>query len=457
MTVSLRLAEWLAALDWAQAPPATRELAVLRLLDTTGLLLGAGNAPAAAMIRGRAASAGSGRASIVGRLQPVSAGAAALAHGVIAHCLDYDDTLPESVVHPGSVVVPVALAVGEEAGASGRDILTAIVGGYEVAARLAQVGGTGFHARGFHASGIFAPIAAAYTAARLLRLRPAAMASAAGLAASMSGGLLAFIEDGSWSKWLHLGWGGHGGVLAAQLAADGFRGPHGALDGRHNLFAAFLSGTKGEPAAAATDLGTRWAGDTARFKYYPCAHVIQPYIDLALDLRRAHGIEAAQVTAVHCTVAPWAVPIVCEPAAAKIQPRAVIEAIASLRFNVAAALACGRVGLEILEEPTWRRPDIVELSRRVGYAADPALSGFAARLEIELAGGARLAARVDGASPPDAARLHRKFRELAARGLPDADATGLERAIATFADASDATPVGTALRAAGRADPSATN
>lgn len=460
MTVSQQLAEWLAALDWPRVPPATRELTVLRLLDTTGLLLGAAGTPAAVMIRERAAAsfspgggAGGGQsgivgASVVGRAQPVSASAAALAHGVIAHCLDYDDTLPDSVVHPGSAVVPVALAVGEEVGASGRDILTAIAGGYEIAARLAQIGGTAFHARGFHASGIFAPVAAAYTAGRLLRLPPAAMASAAGLAASMSGGLLAFIEDGSWSKWLHLGWGGHGGILAAQLAADGFRGPQGALDGRHNLFAAFLFGTATEPAAAVKDLGTHWAGDTARFKYYPCAHVIQPYIDLALDLRRAHAIDPAEVTAVRCTVAPWAVPIVCEPAAAKIQPHSVVEAIASLRFNVAAALALGRAGLELLEEPTWQRQDIVELSRRTGYTVDPALTGFAARLDIELTGGRHHAGRVDGAAPPDAGRLRLKFRALAARALPNAQMSGLEQAIATFADASDAAPVGTALRAA---------
>lgn len=448
MTLSLRLAEWLAALDWSHVPAATRELAVLRVLDTTGLVLGAAHAPAAALVRERAlASGGHGRSSLVGHAQPLSAGWTALAHGVIAHCLDYDDTLPESVVHPGSVVVPVALAIGEDVGASGRDILTAIVGGYEIAARLAQLGGTKFHARGFHASGIFAPLAAAYTAARLLRLPSATTASAAGLAASMSGGLLAFIEDGSWSKWLHLGWGGLGGITAAQLAVGGFRGPQGALDGRHNLFAAFLAGTAVEPAAALSDLGTRWVGDSARFKYYPCAHVIQPYIDLALDLRRAHSMTPAAIRSVRCIVAPWAVPIVCEPADAKLQPKAGIDAIASLRFNVAAALVDGKVGLAILEEATWARREIVDLARRTSYTVDPALTGFAARLEIELADGARHERATTGAAAPDPERLRRKFRELAARALPGDHVARLERAITTFAEATDAAEIGDALRA----------
>lgn len=447
MSLSLRLAEWLAALECSAVPPASRDLATLRVLDTVGLLLGASDAPVAAMLRERVAtSGGPGRSTVVGQTTTTSAGWAALANGAIAHSLDFDDTLPDSVVHPGSVVVPVALAVGEEVGATGREILTAIAGAYEITARLAQLGGTKFHARGFHASGIFAPLAAAYTAARLLRLPPATMAAAAGLAASMSGGLLAFIEDGSWSKWLHLGWGGFGGILAAQLAAGGFRGPHGALDGRHNLFAAFVGEANVAAGDALAELGGRWIGDTARFKYYPCAHVIQPYIDLALDVRQTHAIEPSTVMVVRCTVAPWAVPIVCEPAEAKVQPKSVVDAIASLRFNIAAALMDGALGLEILDEKTWRRADLIALSQRVTYIIDPALTGFAARIEIELDNGSRITREAAGAAPPDPERLRRKFRALAARVLPDERVTELERAVAGLNDAMDPTNIGASLR-----------
>ncbi|MYF85084.1 MAG: MmgE/PrpD family protein, partial [Rhodospirillaceae bacterium] len=70
----------------------------------------------------------------------------------------------------------------------------------------------------------------------------AAIANAFGLAGSMAGGLMAFVADGSWSKWLHAGWAAHGGIVAAQMAAEGFRGPAGVLDGRHNLYAALLAG-----------------------------------------------------------------------------------------------------------------------------------------------------------------------------------------------------------------------
>ena len=446
--LSLRLAEWLAALEWPAVPPRQRELASLRVLDTVGLLLGACAGPPAMIVRERARQSGQGgRSSIVGSGVSVSAGWAALANGVIAHSLDFDDTFPDSVVHPGSVIVPVALAVGEETGASGRDILTAIAGAYEIAARLAQIGGTQFHARGFHASGIFAPLAAAFAAGRLMRLPAASIASAVGLAASMSGGLLAFTADGAWSKWLHLGWGGMGGILAAQLAGAGFRGPMGALDGRHNLYASFLAGTTPSIDRADAELGTRWNGDSALFKYYPCAHVIQPYLDLALALRRAHAINPATVRAVRCAVAPWAVTIVCEPAAEKLHPKSVVEAIASLRLCVAAALVDGNVGIELLDEGSWRRADLLAMAQRVDYVADPALAGFAARLEIEMQDGTRCAQAGD-ASVPDGERLGAKFRALALRALPQDQVARLERAIAGLAEAPSAAEITQPLRRA---------
>ena len=438
--LSLRLAAWLCALEAAAIPEPQGALARLRMLDTIGLLMASSSSPQAAIVRAQAlAGGGGGAASLIGggKVRPEWA---ALAHGVIAHSLDFDDTFPQSVVHPGSVIVPVVLGLGEALTASADDVLVALTGGYEVAAQLARAGGTRFHARGFHASGIFAPVIAAYVAARLMRLAPNEMAGAAGLAASMSGGLLAFTADGAWSKWLHLGWGAFGGILAASLARDGFRGPMGALDGRYNLYEAFIGDA---PQDVDAGLGITWQGDLALFKYYPCAHVIQPYLDLALDLRRAHAISVDAVRAVRCCVAPWAVPIVCEPAERKIAPASPVEAIASLPYDLALGLCDGAVGLEALDEHNRQRADVLSLSRRVAYTVDNGLSGFAASLEIELQDGRRFAQEGDAAAV-DPARLTAKFRALSSRGL-DAQRRGLlERAIARL----DATKIGQLLQTA---------
>jgi 2-methylcitrate dehydratase PrpD len=446
-TLSLRLAQWLAALHWPSLPARQRELAALRVLDTVGLLLAGAHTEATSIARAYAERQASGRATMVGTERAAAAGWAAFVNGVAGHCWDFDDTFPDSVVHPGSIVVPTALAVGEEVGANGAEILTAIAGGYEIAARLGSAAERRLHNRGFHASGIFAPIVAAFVTGRLRRLPPEAIASAVGLAASMSGGLLAFLQDGSWSKWLHFGWGNMGGILAADLAAASYRGPLGALDGRHNLYATFL----GETAAAGLfeDLGMGWRNENALFKLYPCAHVIHAYIDLALAHRRALSLDPRNITRVIATVAPWAVPIVCEPVADKTHPATTMQAIASLQFNVAAAFADGVVGLDTIEAASRARTQVCALADRVEFRiAD--LPGFAAELAVETADGERHV-RNGAAAEATPERLKAKFALLAARALPSAAIEAAMQAILDLAEAPNASAATRALKFA--ADP----
>lgn len=444
--LSARLAAWFDALTWTSLAPRQQELAHSRVLDTLGLTLCGSGSEATAIARALALrSSASGASSLVGSTATVTAAWAALVNGVAAHCYDFDDTFPESVVHPGSGIVPVALAVGEECGASGAEILTAIAGGYEIAARLGRAGARRFHERGFHATGIFTPVSAAFVAARLLRLDAHTTASAVGLAASMSGGLLAFLPDGSWSKWLHLGWGNFGGITAAQLARDGFRGPIGALDGRHNLFEAFIGEAHVDANAIVANLGSRWDNETALFKLYPCAHVIQGYIDLALEMRRALALDPAHIERITCTVAPWAVPIVCEPNAEKIRPQTIMQSIASLPFHMASALIDDRVDLETIGDAQRVRPDVLALAAKVDYVPDAGLERFDARLEIELAGG-RTHSRGGRVAEPDAGRLGVKFSSLALRSLAPQDADPALAAVATLAEAPGAGGVTRFLR-----------
>jgi 2-methylcitrate dehydratase PrpD len=444
--LSLTLARWFEALDWPSLPERQRELAALRVLDTVGLFLGGAGTEATAIARAYAQRQAAGRSAIVASPHSARAGWAAFANGVAAHCWDFDDTFPDSVVHPGSIVVPTALAVGEDVGASGAEVLIAITGGYEIAARLGCVAQRRLHHRGLHASGVFAPIVAAFVAGRLMRLPPTSVASAVGLAASMSGGLLAFLEDGSWSKWLHFGWGNLGGILAAELAADGFRGPLGALDGRHNLYAALIGDPPPDQTALTADLGGEWRNEIALFKLYPCAHVIHAYIDLALKLRRSLDIDHQQIRRIKLKVAPWAVPIVCEPVAEKTHPATTMQAIASLPFNVAAAFADGSVGIETLEDTSRARADVCALAEHTDYEiAD--LPGFAGEITIETADGL-IHASSGAAAEADTERLVGKFTALAARALAPAQIDQAIDAILALADAPNVSAVAAVLREA---------
>lgn len=409
-TVLSELAHWCAGLTWRSIPAQQRALVPIRVRDTLGLIAaGAATEATQAVTTYALDQGGAPRAALLSAPKRMPAAMAALVHGVAAHCRDFDDTFPDSVVHPGSIVVPSALAAGEAAGAAPDAIGAAIVAGYEVAARIGAPAGRRFHARGLHASGVVGPIAAAATAARAAGLSGERTAWAMGLAASMSGGLMAFQADGAWSKSLHLGWAAHGGIVAADLAARGFRGPLGALDGTGSLFSALLAGEEVDRAGLTHALGAEWRGAGAHFKYYPCAHVIQPYIDAALSVQRAHAIEAQDVEAIRCRIAPWAIPVVCTPREAKLAPATEVDALASLPYMVAHAIAERRVTLEALNTKARERADIKALATRVVHEPDASLGrGFDARIEISTRTGAAYAAAAS-AAPLDADRLRAKF------------------------------------------------
>lgn len=424
-----RLADWAAGLAWADVPQEQRPLTGLRVLDTLGLVLAGSSTPAADAAMAIAGS--HGKTTRAGALPAggTPAAWAAFAHAVMAHCRDFDDTFPDSVVHPGSVVVPTAIAVGTETGAENEDIAAAVTAGYEVAARLGGVAGRRFHRRGFHATGIAGPFAAAAAAGRTMRLNGEAMANAFGLAGSMAGGLMAFLDDGSWSKWLHAGWAAHGGIVAAQLAGRGFRGPAGVLDGRHNLYDAFLSGETVDRDALTAGLGLAWRGAEAHFKYYPCAHVIQPYLEAAIDIAETEGLDAGRIAGAECRIAPWAAQIVAVPREIKIRPASEMDAIASLPYLLAVALRDRRVTLDALDRKTHEESTLLDLAARIVHAEDPALGkGFDGALRLDLDDGRRIERSVSS-TPPNRERVVAKFRDNARRAITEGQAEALERAV----------------------------
>jgi 2-methylcitrate dehydratase PrpD len=240
-----------------------------------------------------------------------------------------------------------------------------------------------------------------------MRLDTSRLADAMGLATSMSSGLLAFLGDGGWSKWMHTGWSAHGGLIAAQLANTGSAVTPGA-DHRFGLFGTFLGSTDIDLAALGDDLGSVWRGATAQAKLYPCAHVIQPYIDAGLALRE-ENLAVENIASIRCVMAPWAMPIVGEPRDTKIAPRNDLEAIASLPFMLAAALVEGRVDLATLAPTTIHNSEISALAYRIACEADPSLGMGLRRPHGDCPAMAK-PSRAVGLTPPNEAQIIAKFR-----------------------------------------------
>ena len=441
MTLAERLAAFAAALEFDQLPADVVASTRLRVLDILGLALAASTYDFARPIV--AAVSEGGPCTIIGAPHTASAAGAALVNGTLAHGLDFDDTHAVSITHASAVVVPAALAAGEREGASGRDVITAIVAGYEAIARLGMAAPGAFHARGWHATAVCGPFAAALAAGKLLRLDARGLTHALGLAGSFASGLMEFLEDGSGVKRLHAGWAAHAGILAATLAAGGASGPASVLEGRFGFYRTFV-GTA--PAAEVFDtLGRVWETPRIGFKPYPCCHLNHAYIDCVLRLRQEHGLEPDGIVDVECHVPAGEEPIVCEPRAAKLRPRTTYEAQFSLPFVAAAALIDGRVGLGTFTEARLADERLLGLAARVRHVIDPASpfpNGFPGWVTVRLADGRVVEAREpDGrggpARPLPAAAIIEKFHDNAGLALDPSRRDELARGVLALDDAPD--------------------
>jgi 2-methylcitrate dehydratase PrpD len=336
--------------------------------------------------------------------------------------------------------VPAALAVAEARGASGRELLAAVLAGNEIVTRVGMATPGAFHRRGFHPTAICGIFGATAAAARLGGLAPAESASALGIAGSMASGLFAYLDDGTATKPIHPGWAGHGAILAARLAELGAEGPPGVLEGRFGVFHAFVD-TRIDLEPQLADLGERWETPRIAFKPYPACHFSHGSLGATAAL--CDGIDADEIEEVVVSVPEAGVSLVLEPAASKVAPRTDYEGKFSLQYSTAAMLVHGRVGLATYTPEGLADPRVLELAGKVRYetreyASYPA--AFPGGVRIRLRDGRTVEADVPyqlGApeNPMSEAQVREKFRENA--GLANGDFEGLERTVLALDEAVD--------------------
>ncbi len=281
---------------------------------------------------------------------------AALLNGALGHSLDFDDTHAAGTLHPGAAVIPAALAAGEMAGASGADVLAAIVAGYEVTCRVALALPAGDHyQRGYHPTATCGVFGAAAAAARVFGLDAAGVESALGIALSQSAGSLQFLANGAWTKRFQVGWAASAGLVAATLAHKGFKGASDALDGRHGFLSTYAPTPN--PARAVQDLGTVFELMATAVKPYPSCRYGHAGIDAMLALRAEHGFDPASVERITYGTSQAGMLLVGAPAAKKADPQNVVDGQFSGPFVLSAALATGRMDWDSyagLQDPAIR-------------------------------------------------------------------------------------------------------
>ena len=231
-------------------------------------------------------------ASIIGSRTRTSAPWAALVNGYAGHLLDYDETTPPVRSHLTACVLPAVLAVGEEKGASGGDLLEAYVIGYEVAIRVGEAMTPGWMKEGWHGTPMFGIFGAVAGCAKLEGLDEDVISRAVGMATSMASGIV--TNFGTMTKPLHAGHAAKNGILATLLAKEGITASAQAMEGF------FQSHSWSAPAKLESfrKLGNPWALETKGTinpKLYPCCHGLATTIEYGILFKEKWKLAAGEI------------------------------------------------------------------------------------------------------------------------------------------------------------------
>jgi len=396
---------------------------------------------------------GSGAAcTLPGRAERLDPLCAALVNGTSCHALELDDGYTPGSAHPGSVVVPAVLAVGEAEGSSLGQVLEAIIVGYEVMLTAAEAIHPESRRRGFHNTGVAGVFGAAAAAAKILDLRADETRHALGLAASFAGGLLAFWNEGEQGatdiKKVHPGKAARDGVFCAVCAARGMRGPATVFEGKAGLLRAY--GGKGGEVGPRVGLagGRETEGEfppatlpdrpkimDVYFKPWPCCRSLHGPIALALRLRRTTGSRLGSIDSIRVDTYSLA----AERSRTEAEGH---DAHFSIPLTVALALLEGEVSYQSLAEAHRNRP-VSELARKVTVIEDEEFSrrypnARPARLTLKFESGETLSEELE--YPPGepqepllAAQIMDKFLANSATSIP----AGIARRVLKLAFTAD--------------------
>ncbi len=319
-TISQIIADFALSLRLEEVPKDVVEYGKMLLTDTFGVAMSCQEMEHAAAIRKTVTSMGSAaQCSLWGTHDKAMLADAIMYNAALIHGADYDDTHVGGIVHPSAAVVSTAVTVGELTGATGKQMMEAIIVGWEVIVRLALAAKGRFHDVGFHGTGIVSSFAAACVAARLLDYSKDTLVHAMGICGSQSAALQEFLHDGSWVKKLHPGWAAHSAMYALSLAKNGFTGPAKVFEGDFGMWKTHCGDIDGLQEAFA-DLREVWHTTEITVKMYPVCHMTHSFIDCMFALMEEHHFTADDIEAAQCRIESRCYPIVCTPREAKTRP-----------------------------------------------------------------------------------------------------------------------------------------
>lgn len=368
------LARFASAIQFSDLPKEVVERIKLSVLDHVGCVLYGATLPWTQKVAELAlAEDAKGVASLYGMGKKSSVALAALVNGTSGHAFELDDIHKESIVHIGSLAPPVALGFAEAAGgASGKDVMTAMVAGYEVGARVGNAATMGLFFRGFHPQGTSGVFASAATAARFLNLNAEQFQHALGMSGSQAGGLMA-AQEGAMVKRFHSGRAAQSGVYAAQLAQRDFTGITDVLEAAYGGYLAVYSDTP-NASRITDDLGKTW--ETLNVGYKPHASVtsIHTALDGLAEIMAEMKITANDIAKLETGLSPMT-HVHC---AWDYKAQGVTAAQMNLYYGLAVTAIDGMAFTEQYKASRLNDPAIFDFISRVSAYVDPEIEQLGA-------------------------------------------------------------------------------
>lgn len=391
------LLSFLRDLGYADLPAPVVSRTEELFVDWIGSALAGSKATPVAALRRFAQTMGpqTGASELIGAAERTSPLFAALVNAAASHAVEQDDLHNRSVLHPGTVVFPAALAAAQAVVASGPAFLTAVAAGYEAGTRVGEMLGRS-HYQVFHTTGTAGTVGAAVAVAHLLRLDSEAFTSAVGSAGTQAAGLWAFLRDAAHSKQLHSAKAAADGLLSAYTAQAGLTGARDILLGAQGMATAMS--TDANPDALLQDLGKRWAVCETSFKWHASCRHTHPAADAMLQLVTEHDLTIQDIVRINAGVYQAAIDVLGPVR----QPQTVHQSKFCMGFVLALIARHRRASIDLFTDENLRDPELRGFAGKVAMSLDPAIDDaypgkWMSTVELETRDGRVLRARVESA------------------------------------------------------------
>lgn len=288
---------------------------------------------------------------------------AAFGNAVLSRIVDLDDGHKFTTGHPGTVIIPTALTIGNMLNAPGKDIITALVAGYEVYVRIAKgINASAHKEKGYDMTGVCGAVAAAVVSGKLWKLNEDELTNAIGIAGSYTGGLYECLSDGSTPKLLVPGWAVNTGINAARLVKYEFTGPASIIEGKKGLAQGVTNWYHLEDALVG--LGQEYSILGIYFKKHACMRGLHGGIDAVMSIKEKNDLAPECIEKITIYTSSYVKQY------DKPYPSTLVGTQSNLPYAISVGLFHGKVGLDEMAD-SLNDPKIKEMMQKITIVIEP--------------------------------------------------------------------------------------